>query len=267
MNMTYTNKGICIFCDKSAPEVTFENKPHLLPRSMGGNVIGVDICDDCNHYFGTIDALIPTPPKLAVEVCVKEVMNISQHFFLNRGKQKQKLKSFLFNYYDSKRKLEYKNKNWKTKNFQLFFARQFKRGLFEIFLQTYHYKTGNGLDSKFDSIRRFARFNEGNAKLFYGLNRGLYLIGKEYMEHPFFPMTDSCIDEIENYGFYTLYLNGHLFFLEVVPKTEMDRNTYLNKLCKEHRIGGSIYVNLQEIIYIDQIDFTLRSLFATTHQI
>ena len=72
---------------------------------MGGDVVGMDICDDCNHYFGTTDSLIPTPPRFAVELCVKEVMNISRHFFLNRGKQKQRLKSILFNYYESKRTL------------------------------------------------------------------------------------------------------------------------------------------------------------------
>ena len=132
---------------------------------------------------------------------------------MNRGKQKERLKSTLFNYYESKRTLVYKNISWRTKSFQLFFARQFKRGLFEMFLQTYHYKTGNGLDPKFDSIRRFARFNEGDAKLFYGLNRGIYLVAEDYMEHPFFPMSDSCIKEIENYGFYTLYLNDIYSFL------------------------------------------------------
>ena len=54
-------------------------------------------------------------------------------------------------------------------------------------------------------------------------------------------MSDSCIEEIENHGFYTLFLNGHLFFLEVIPQTEETRNAYLKKLCEEHSIGGGIY--------------------------
>ena len=57
---------------------------------MGGNIIGVDICDECNHYFGSPDALIANPPRFAVEVCVKEVMNISQHFFLKHFKKQKK---------------------------------------------------------------------------------------------------------------------------------------------------------------------------------
>ena len=72
-------------------------------------------------------------------------------------------------------------------------------------------------------------------------------------------MSDSCIEEIENHGFYTLFLNGHLFFLEVIPQTEETRNAYLKKLCKEHSIGGGIYTYAKEVIYINEIDFTLST--------
>lgn len=262
---TYTNKGICIFCGRSSPEVTFYTQPHILPKTMGGDIIGFDICDECNHYFGSPDSLIPVPPRFAVEVCVKEVMNISRHFFLNRGKQKEKLCSMLFNYYDSKKALEFKYRNWQTYSFQMFFTRQFKRGLFEMFLQAYHYKTGNGLDSKFDNIRRFARYNEGDAKLFYVFNRGIYFVGKN-MQHPCFPMSDSCVKEIGNHGFYTIHLNGHFFILEVVPQREEVRNAYLKKLCNEHKIGGGIYAYVQEVKYINEIDFTLSTLYDTNYK-
>ena len=153
---------------------------------MGGTIIGFDICDDCNEYFGSSDELILSPPRFAVEVCVKEVMNISRHFFLKQfKKKKEKLSSMLFNYYDSKNLLEFKQRNWQTYDFQSFFARQFKRGIFELFLQAYHYRTGNGLDSKFDCIRRFARYNEGDAKLFYVFNRGIYLVSEIYATSSF----------------------------------------------------------------------------------
>lgn len=263
----YTNKGICIFCGKSVPEVTFNHKPHILPKSMGGTIIGVDICDDCNEYFGSTDNLILSPPRFAVEVCVKEVMNISRHFFLKQFKKKrEKLSSMLFNYYDSEKLLEFKQRNWQTYDFQSFFARQFKRGMFELFLQAYHFKTGNGLDSKFDCIRRFARYNEGDAKLFYVFNRGIYLVDENYMQHPRFSMSDCCIEEIENHGFYTIHFNGHFFLLEVVPQTEEDRNTYLKKMCDEHSIGGGIYAYAQEVTYINDIDFTLSTLYNTKHK-
>ena len=263
---TYTNKGICIFCGKSSPDVTFYNQPHILPKAMGGEIIGVDICDDCNKYFGSSDYLILNPPRFGVEVCVKEVMNVARHFFLKQfKKQKEKLKSMLFNYYDSKKLLEFKRRNWQTYSFQLFFARQFKRGMFELFLQAYHYKTGNGLDSKFDSIRRFARYNEGDAKLFYVFNKGIYFVGD--MQHPRFPMSDRSLAEIENHGFYTMHFNGHFFILEVVPQKEELRNTYLQKMCEEHCIGGGVYAYVQELKYINEIDFTLSTLYNTNYKL
>lgn len=264
---TYTNKGICIFCGRSSPEVTFYTQPHILPKTMGGNIVGFDICDECNHYFGSPDSLIANPPRFAVEVCVKEVMNISRHFFLKQFKKKnEKLSSTLFSYYESKKILKFRQQNWQKNDFQSFFARQFKRGIFELFLQAYHYKTGNGLDSKFDNIRRFARYNEGDAKLFYVFNRGIYFVGEIYMQHPCFPMSDSCIEEIENHGFYTIHLNGHFFLLEVVPQTEEVRNAYLKRLCDEHGIGGGIYAYAQEVKYINEIDFTLSTLYNTNYK-
>ena len=50
---TYINTGICIWCGKKFPEVSFQSKPHVLSKRLGGDEIGLDICDDCNHYFGT----------------------------------------------------------------------------------------------------------------------------------------------------------------------------------------------------------------------
>ena len=46
--MKYIETGQCIWCGKKEPEVSFENKPHILPHSLGGDEIGFDICDDCN---------------------------------------------------------------------------------------------------------------------------------------------------------------------------------------------------------------------------
>ena len=86
------------------------------------------------------------------------------------------------------------------------------------------------------------------------------------MQHPCFPMSDSCIKEIENHGFYTIHLNGHFFLLEVVPHTEEIRNAYLEKLCDEHRIGGGIYAYVQEVKYINEIDFTLSTLYNTNYK-
>lgn len=48
--------------------------------------------------------------------------------------------------------------------------RQFKRSLFEIFLQAYHKETHDGNNPKFMAVRDFARFNRGDLKVFYVFN-------------------------------------------------------------------------------------------------
>lgn len=71
--MRYINVGTCIFCKRQEPEVTFRTRPHTIPQKMGGRNIGVDVCDECNHYFVTADKTLH--PALTIEVCVKEVMD------------------------------------------------------------------------------------------------------------------------------------------------------------------------------------------------
>ena len=55
MRKEYIRKGKCIFCGKASPEVTFFEKPHTTPHSLGSDRIGFDICDSCNHFFGEPD--------------------------------------------------------------------------------------------------------------------------------------------------------------------------------------------------------------------
>ena len=60
MRRTYTNTGKCIWCGKTSPEVTFYTEPHIVPHSLGGSEIGVDVCDDCNHFFGKATLGVPS---------------------------------------------------------------------------------------------------------------------------------------------------------------------------------------------------------------
>ena len=64
----YVNTGKCIWCGRAEPEVTFLTEPHVLPRRLGGKEIGFDVCDECNHYFGTAQKGRP-----AIDVAFKEI--------------------------------------------------------------------------------------------------------------------------------------------------------------------------------------------------
>lgn len=110
MKRRYTHIGKCIFCKCEEPKVSFFHRPHILPKSMGGEIIGVDICDECNKYFGSSDILIKEPPKWSIEVCVKEIIGIARYLFLKHEKN-TKYKSRFFNIWESKHTIEIKNRN------------------------------------------------------------------------------------------------------------------------------------------------------------
>ena len=78
MKRTFVNTGKCIWCGRSNPEVTFYSEPHILPHSLGGDELGVDVCDDCNHYFGKAMKGIPS-----VNLAFKEIFGAFKTFGTN----------------------------------------------------------------------------------------------------------------------------------------------------------------------------------------
>lgn len=265
MKKAYIKTGTCIFCGKSYPAVSFYTKPHVLPKSMGGDIIGVDICDKCNKYFGNPDKLSKYPIPCSIEACVKEIFNLSRLLLESNSKEYigKRIKSIFFNYYHTQKTIKIKpafrfNTLWRQN-----YARQFARGLGELFLQSYHINN-NALDPKFDNLRNFVRYNIGNMPVYYFVNRGIYLTQCD-MSHPTFNFPPSQIEDINNYGFYSVMLHGHRFLMEVTPCAASYRETYIDNQRKELHVGGFVYENLVELTDIIQVDFTLRSLFANKH--
>ena len=65
----YIKTGICIWCGKKEPEVTFKNKPHIVPDEVGGNQLSFDVCDKCNRSFGSQpNCNIPSPDQIFCEI-------------------------------------------------------------------------------------------------------------------------------------------------------------------------------------------------------
>jgi len=150
--MKYIKTGFCIWCKKSTPDVSFKTEPHSIPSSLGSDTIGFDICDDCNHFFGTVDNTVK--PHLSIEVCFKEIFGMIR-FMLNSDKNElsyKQLPSIYFDYRHSIRTINIRNAFKFQKDFRSTFTRQFNRGIYEIFLQEYHRQTENGLDSEFDKV-------------------------------------------------------------------------------------------------------------------
>ena len=261
--MQHIDKGQCIFCLKKQPEISFSEKPHTMPRSLGSDSIGVDICNDCNHYFGQPDKL--SFPQLCIEVCVKEVFGMIKHLLNasrndNYGKN-NRLRSIFFEYRHSESKIKIKSNFQYNHRFINTFTNQFKRGLYEMFLQEYHKATLNGLDAKYNVIREYARFNRGNIPLYYMQNNGVFLI-EDNIVNPKFNFSENQFQTIEDYGFYTLMLWGQIFFLEVTPRASLCRDIYLKKEASKFIGSGFVFRDCIEVEKITDIDFTLRSLLG-----
>jgi len=263
--MEYIDKGQCIFCKRTKDDfATFCEKAHSIPESLGSSYIVCDVCDECNHYFGQPDKTIYRP-VIGVELAVKEVLGV-QRSLLRRDKHPPRLKSIFFEYWRKKNTFKFKNRFlYSDDKFLLTFGRQFRRGIYELFLQEYHRQFNDGLNPKFDRIRRFARYNEGDVPLYYVHRRmGLYLMenGKDGVYIPQFFFSDKLLSEIEQYGFYMLYIFGQIYYLEVTDKAIEQRNEYLSKEIRETDIGGSIYSHVTMVNKVSDMDFLMSQLFG-----
>lgn len=253
MRERYVKKAQCIWCMQKEPSITFYNQPHIIPRSLGGKEIGFDVCDNCNHFLGTADRT--NAYKLSVEICFKEVFNILRYLLLNQNNVSERLPSIYFDYFKREKKIKIRSSfNYKNIGFRKTFTRQFKKGLYEIFLQKYHLITGNGLEDKFNSIRNFVRHDEGDLPVYY-IHNNIILVSDLNIAD--LTMSSRLIKDVEDFGFFTFFLFGHWFFLQVTPLGEMTRDIYLSKATK----GLIVYVEgnegLFELTDILQVDFLL----------
>ena len=206
----YIHDGQCIWCGKRSPEVSFNTIPHILPKSLGGNETCVDICDDCNHYFGT-----PANGLPSIDVVIREVFELYRLFGTNYYKTHKLSKKFVFFHYNQeKKKVKLKNPFREAT-----ITSQFKRGLYELFLQKYHAITLDGNNQKWDFIRLYARYGTAiilrEPHVFYAFNNVTLFPDDKHVN--IVPMSDKLIEEALKYGVFHCFLMGQSFYLEVLP--------------------------------------------------
>jgi hypothetical protein len=260
MKKEYTQLGRCIWCSKERPEVTFFDRPHTISRQLGSNTIGVDICDSCNRYFGTRDR--KSKYSMSVELAFKEIFNVSRYLMPDsEGKvQVNRLKSIYFEYFKSQNIFRIKSTFKFQREFLSDFTRQFKRGVYEVFLQELHRQTGKGLDVIFDDLRKFVRFDRGDLPLYFADNNGIYLL-PENRDEIFIAFENEQLETIQDYGFYNLWFFGHVFYLLVTPKAHLSKDVFLRKLSRQIHAPGFIYSSIREMQYVTDLDFTYRKLY------
>ena len=201
-------------------------------------------------------------PRISVETAVKEIFGVTR-FMLNlerEGHKEDMLKSRYFNFWRSRNTLQFKSSFSGKPQFRRVFTKQFKRGLYELFLQEYHLETENGLDSRFERVRRFARYGTGDLPVWHLQTR--MMLVESNLAVPKLTFSQRSIDEIDTYGFYSMYLWGFWFYLEVTPIADLTREVYLREQAKKVNVGGFVVKDMVLLQDIEQVDFTLRQLYG-----
>lgn len=248
MKKSYVNTGKCIWCGRTAPEVSFYTEPHILPHSLGGDEIGLDVCDDCNHYFGTATRGVPS-----VNLAFKEIFGAFKTFGNNLNEHTyEKFSSVFFQFRHSQRKIIIKN-NFNSRAI----TKQFKRSLYEVFLQKYHAVTGNGNHPMYEMVKKYARFDIGNPHVFYAFNNVIFTTAND--ERVKLHMSEKILDEMMTSGLYFFWLFGHMFFIEVLPLAfNVNGMKYLREEGRKWLIQASGNEAIYEFNDVMQIDFLME---------
>lgn len=250
------DERICIWCRKREPEVTFKKRAHTIPESLGGIDICDNVCDFCNHYFGSPQDKLP-----AIETVLKEAFNISRLRLLDQQKDIGKnrplarFKSIYFNVDLIKRRIDVKPSFKLRKGFQSNLCRQFKRGLFKIYLEEVERQTHTGLLSKYDFIREFARYNLGDYPVLYFPKRnGILLLSVDEVVHPKIHLTPSMKFHVVDYSFFEFELLGHLFSIPTSREFTIMYHEYIRESTKQKI---RLYKDPIQLMYLTQVDILL----------
>ena len=243
----------CIWCGKTEPEVSFNTIAHVLPKRLGGVEIVNDVCDECNHYFGTAPKGKHGVP--CMDHVFKEIFGVFRLRCSKLNAESYKnFKSTYFSYYHKQNLIKVR----KTFNSKII-TRQFKRSLYEVFLQKYHRFTGDGHNPMFQMVRDFARYDKGNPHVYYAFNNIIIGQSGDYEQHPYLLMNYKLNDDINKYGFFNFWMLGQNFYLEVLPNLA---NIYTDRYLQEKANNTLIMIRNNECIYefddIMQIDFLMQ---------
>lgn len=241
----------CIWCSRTENHVPFYNDAHTFPQSLGGKNICENVCDLCNKYFGDKENKLP-----AVEIALKEVLNLSKYLLLDQtsDKIKGRFKSEYFDFNPKLRTLKFKMKYSLKKNFQSEFARRFRRGIYKVFLEERERLMKDAHDSRFDFIRTFARYNLSDYPIFYLKPKfPILLYSKPDIINPEIRFTNYTEQIDKEYRFFYYQILGHHI---VIPTTSILLNERL-KIYKEFlfKDDSPFGKELIEIKYIEDLDF------------
>jgi hypothetical protein len=247
---------ICIWCLEEEPKAKFIRKAHIFPDNLGGKRICESVCDSCNSYFGNKQPKMPS-----IEIALKEPLNISRWIILSNSKQpsNERFKSEYFKYDLKKQIIKLKYSYRLISDFQTSFARQFRRGVYKIFLEERSKSIGDALDPKYNFIRHFARNGIGDYPVFYlRPNIPAVAISKEDTEDPLIRFTEHSEEIIKQYGFFSYYFITHLLAFPVISNYDITLENYISYLYRNEKEFDKII----PIKYMSDLDFTFSFAFG-----
>lgn len=251
----------CIWCSKSDNAAKFDKPAHTIPQALGGKRICVNVCDDCNAFFGTHYKGYPS-----VETILKETFNISRTRFLlaekeiGKNKAMGRFTSIYFKVDLVKHKLDLKQSYKLHKGFQEKIARQLKKGLYKLFLEETERQFGTGHGKQFDFIREFARYDFGDYPVFYFERKhALILTVREELKDPVLHLSEDMQMRylVNEPGFKEFELFGHVFGIATVRLWEIFFENYIRK---SSLAKAGIFKQWRRVDRFNDIDFTLSIL-------
>jgi hypothetical protein len=246
---------VCILCQKDELTVTFAKVAHTFPKSLGGESTCDNVCDKCNHYFGS-----PQSQSPAIEVILKEILNISKYLLLNmtngipKGKR---YKSEFFNINWTHNSINLKPRYSLKRGTQEKFGRLFRRGLYKVFLEERENQRMDSLDSRFDFIREFARYDLSDYPIYYlKPNHDIILFSEIDTKQPMIRFTEYSDKMDMDFKIFEYQIMGHTF---CIPTNRNFMSFYLVSYAKYLLKGNNPFGSLLiEIIYAENIDFRFK---------
>ncbi len=244
----------CLWCSKTELNTTFLNLAHTIPESLGGSFICENVCDPCNTYFGA-----KQNRNAEIDLAIKETFYASYIRFLlafkqiGKSKELARVKSFYFQINIEKLSISTKPAFKYLPGFQQSFCRQFKKGLYKMFLEESERQFGNGHNSEFDFIREFARFDLGDPPVYYYYRLLPFITTLKPIIKPEFSFDKRHYPYlVEEPGFFEFEFLGHVFGIPISRSWDLVIHNYLRK---SRSAKGSYFrfppINIRSITEID----------------
>lgn len=244
----------CIWCSRKEPKVEFKKLAHTIPQTLGGKNICQNVCDECNLYFGSYNNKMPP-----IETVIKETFNISRARFLQtnneigKNKAMPKFSSIYFKVDFVKNKFELKASYKHHRFFQEKISRQFKKGLYKIFLEETERQKLNGHEEKYDFVREFSRYDLGDYPVFYFQRKhGIIMMTKNWAKTPELFLEDDFKFKylVNEPCFFEFELLGHVFGIATSRNWEIAVENYIKKTSeakKEHFKSFKLIKNFNDV--------------------